>query len=527
MKERELFLAALDIEDPDARQAHLSVECAGDTELLARVESLLASHASQSQFLNTPVVEQIADVSGVVASATIAGDDASTRDDDPDATTLYSRGAAPMTKQQHDAEFETALGYLEPSTKPGSIGRLGHYEVLEVIGHGAFGTVLRAFDEKLHRVVAIKVMSPEMASTSPARKRFLREAQASAATRHEHVVSIYAVEEKPLPYLVMEFIPGVTLQQRLDEHGPLDVTSVLRIGRQIAEGLAAAHAQDLIHRDIKPANILLETGAREMVKVTDFGLARTADDASVTQSGTIVGTPMYMAPEQAMGLKLDQRADLFSFGSVLYQMVSGRPPFRASTTLAVLKRLAEDTPRPIREIIPETPQWLCDIITKLHAKNPDERYQSAREIADVLANCESQLKTHSGLKDFSLIPQAKSLPAAWWKWIAAAVVVLPLVAFGLSALNRPAIKLDLVEKRDVSREGEAPAEPQAAEKLDSERDGLRKLGSAGASRQVRKSEDRDADRNVAEWVLKNGGAVLLVNRGGLIENVADLQGQRA
>ena len=424
MKERELFLAALDIEDPDARQAHLSVECAGDTELLARVESLLASHASQSQFLNTPVVEQIADVSGVVASATIAGDDASTRDDDPDATTLYSRGAAPMTKQQHDAEFETALGYLEPSTKPGSIGRLGHYEVLEVIGHGAFGTVLRAFDEKLQRVVAIKVMAPEMAATSPARKRFLREAQASAAIRHEHVVSIYAVEEKPLPYLVMEFIPGVTLQQRLDEHGPLDVTSVLRIGRQIAEGLAAAHAQDLIHRDIKPANILLETGAREMVKVTDFGLARAADDASVTQSGTIVGTPMYMAPEQAMGLKLDQRADLFSFGSVLYQMVSGRPPFRASTTLAVLKRLAEDTPRPIREIIPETPQWLCDIITKLHAKNPDERYQSAREIADVLANCESQLKTHSGLKDFSLIPQAKSLPAAWWKWIAAAVVEL-------------------------------------------------------------------------------------------------------
>ena len=140
----------------------------------------------------------------------------------------------------------------------------------------------------------------------------------------------------------------------------------------------------------------------------------------------------------------------------------------------------------------------------------------------MLANCEVQLKAHSGLKDFSLIPQAKSPPAAWWKWIAAAVVVLPLVAFGLSALNRPAAKVDLVDKGQVSGEGEAPAEPQVAEKLDSERDDLAKHGSAGASRQVRKSEDRDADRDVAEWVLKNGGAVLLVNRGGLIENMADL-----
>lgn len=353
MKERELFLAALEIENPVARQAHLKTECGDDVALLARVEALLASHENQSQFLNTPVVEQIADVSDAVASATIADENGSTHDDDPDATTFYSNGNASMTKQQEDAEFEMALGYLEPSTKPGALGRLGHYEVLEVVGRGAFGTVLRAFDEKLQRVVAIKVMAPEMAATSPARKRFLREAQASAAIRHEHVVSIYAVEEKPLPYLVMEFIPGLTLQQRLDQTGPLDVPTVLRIGRQIAEGLAAAHAQDLIHRDIKPANILLESGVREMVKVTDFGLARTADDASLTQSGTIAGTPMYMAPEQAMGQKLDQRADLFSFGSVMYQMVSGRPPFRAATTLAVLKRLAEETPRPIREIFPK------------------------------------------------------------------------------------------------------------------------------------------------------------------------------
>jgi serine/threonine protein kinase len=160
----------------------------------------------------------------------------------------------------------------------------------------------------------------------------------------------------------------------------------------------------LIHRDIKPGNVLLEGGAQR-VKITDFGLARAADDASISQSGIIAGTPMYMAPEQAKGETLDQRADLFSLGSVLYQMAAGRSPFRATGTLAVLKRVAEDTPRPIREIIPETPQWLCDIISKLHAKNPDDRYQSAREVADVLADCEAQLKANAKLKDFSRIPR--------------------------------------------------------------------------------------------------------------------------
>ena len=212
------------------------------------------------------------------------------------------------------------LGFLAPATRPDSLGRIGHYEVLQVLGQGGFGIVFRAFDDVLHRVVAVKVLSPQMAATSPARKRFLREARSSAQVRHENVVQVYEVGEQPLPYIVMEFIPGETLQQRLDRTGPLDVAEVVRIGRQIAEGLAAAHATDLIHRDIKPGNVLLEARPRR-VKITDFGLARAADDASISQSGIIAGTPMYMAPEQAKGETLDQRADLFSLGSVLYQMV--------------------------------------------------------------------------------------------------------------------------------------------------------------------------------------------------------------
>jgi formylglycine-generating enzyme required for sulfatase activity len=155
---------------------------------------------------------------------------------------------------------------------------------------------------------------------------------------------------------------------------------------------------------------------------------------------------MYMAPEQALGHKLDQRADLFSLGSVLYQMVSGRPPFRASTTVAVLKRVAEDKARAIREIIPETPQWLCDIIAKLHAKNPDDRYQSAREVADVLADCEAQLKANAKLKDYSRIPCCKPQRSGRRKWVAATAALLPVLGFIISGI----IALAVLESAGVT-----------------------------------------------------------------------------
>ena len=254
--------------------------------------------------------------------------------------------------------------------------------------------------------MAIKVMAPQLATTSPPRKRFLREARAAAAVRHEHVVAIYAVEEQPIPYLVMEYVPGETLQQKLDRVGPLETPEVLRIGQQIACGLAAAHSQGLIHRDIKPSNILLESGIDPHVKITDFGLARAANDASLTYTGVIAGTPMYMAPEQTQGEVVDHRADLFSFGSVLYTMCSGRPPFRARTSTAVLKRVAEDTPRSVREIIPEVPQWLCDIIAKLHAKDPEDRFQSAKEVGDLLGRCLAELEQGQAIS----VGEAVSLP---------------------------------------------------------------------------------------------------------------------
>jgi serine/threonine-protein kinase len=306
--------------------------------------------------------------------------------------------AAPATtpKGEDDSEEDRLLdaadvqdavpSFLQPSENPAMLGRLGVYEILEVLGRGGMGVVVKGYDAELNRYVAIKVLAPHLASSAAARRRFAREAKAAAAVVHEHVVAIHNIlSAASPPYLVMSYIAGESLQQRIDRIGPLDIQEILRIGAQVAEGLAAAHAQGLVHRDIKPANILLENGV-ERVKITDFGLARAIDDASVTHSGYLAGTPQYMSPEQARGEGVDHRCDLFSLGSVLYAMGVGRSPFRAETTLAVLRRICEDAPRPIRELNPDIPAWLAEIVEKLHAKDPNNRFQSAGEVAELLRN---------------------------------------------------------------------------------------------------------------------------------------------
>jgi len=421
MTEEEIFLAAIDLARPADRATYLEKACGGNAELRRRVEALLAAHFKSGSFLDEPLGQQMG--SGPKPPGP---DHLKTR-------VANRRGDGDPNEGSPDGEEPADLRFLSPPTRPDSLGRIGHYEVLQVVGQGGFGIVLRAFDEVLHRMVALKVLAPAIAATSPARKRFLREARSYAQVRHENVVQLHAVEERPLPYLVMEFVPGETLQQRLDRTGPLDALEIVRLGRQIADGLAAAHATGLIHRDIKPGNVLIER-ENQRVRLTDFGLARTADDASLTQSGAVAGTPMYMAPEQVKGDSLDHRADLFSLGSVLYQMASGRPPFRAATTFAVLKRVVEDKPRPIRDVIPEIPQWLADVIAKLHAKNPEERFQSAREVADLLAECEAQLKGNA-----NAAPIAPSKPAAGrsgrWKRIATVAALVPVLVLALTEIT--------------------------------------------------------------------------------------------
>jgi eukaryotic-like serine/threonine-protein kinase len=325
------------------------------------------------------------------------------------------------------------LSFLSPPDQPGHLGRFGPYQVLGLLGKGGMGVVLKAWDPALRRTVAIKVLSPLLATSGPSRQRFTREAQAAAAVVHHHVVAIFHIDTDKasgLPYLVMPCIVGRSLQERIDREGPLDVTAILRIGTQAAAGLAAAHAQGIVHRDVKPANILLENGV-ERVVLTDFGLARAVDDASLTQSGVIAGTPQYMSPEQARGDLADHRSDLFSLGSVLYAMCTGRPPFRATSALAVLRRVSDEYARPIHDLNPAVPEGLVAVIEKLHAKDPAERYQTASEAAAALGQLLADLQKPSRRPAALPAARRKALPRRrGWQpaLVGAAALILALLA---------------------------------------------------------------------------------------------------
>ena len=336
------------------------------------------------------------------------------------------------------AERDHSLDFLAPSTAAGSLGRLGPYEVTELLGRGGFGVVLKAYDPALGRIVAIKVLAPQLATSAAARGRFAREARAAAAVVHDHVIAIHAVDSwNNLPYLVMPFVAGRSVQERVDRDGPLGVKEVLRIGIQTAQGLAAAHAQGLVHRDVKPSNILLENGV-ERVRLTDFGLARAVDDASLTQSGVVAGTPQYMSPEQARAESVDHRSDLFSLGSVLYFMCTGHSPFRASSTPAVLRRVSDDRPRPLREVNLDVPDWLVTIVDRLHEKDPANRFQSATEVADTLAGLLADVQRGVPITVRPKVPVPRHHKRRGRKPMIAAALMIPVLAVAVAAYENPA-----------------------------------------------------------------------------------------
>jgi serine/threonine protein kinase len=415
------------------------------------------------------------------------------------------------------------------------------------------GAVYLALDEALDRKIALKVMLPSSAANDRARERFLREARAAAAVRHVNVVTVYQVgEDCGVPFIAMEFLSGSPLDIYLERKGQLNISQVLRVGRETATGLAAAHALGVIHRDIKPANLWLEA-PNGHVKILDFGIAQRAGDPDadpLAGSRSPLGTPAFMSPEQARGKTIDHRSDLFSLGVVLYHLTTGRRPFEGDTTLAVLTSLIADEPQPVRSLNPDVPERLADLIHRLLAKNPDDRAASATEVGDELKRVASSRKLRAqetgrlvpppqvvyipvavepsessafdGLADEPAQPapvtptksrsNSRSRSSAQYRGplIAVGTTLLLAVAFiaGVSAFTgrnpRPVRDTQLAPPDTKDIKDTKPARP--APKLPP-------------------GERQYPDKRLAEWVTTRGGSVVTTD-GSTITAITDLPGRR-
>jgi WD40 repeat protein len=302
-----------------------------------------------------------------------------------------------------------SITFPDPPTDKGPLGRLGCLHMRRELGRGRFGVVYEAVDE-LDRLVAVKVLKPQLAADPSERYRFEREARKAAAVRHDHIVTVYRVGQEvdgALPYLVMEYLPGGTLAARLRRQGVIAPREAAELVRQAASGLAAAHAGGLVHRDVKPSNILL-AAVDGRAKITDFGLARVTEaTAAASQSGAMVGTPAYMSPEQitAPG-KVDGRSDVYSLGVILYEALTGERPFRGVAHL-VLAQVIHDDPRPPRKLNDSVPRDLETIVLKAMAKEPARRYPSAGELAGDLQRW---------LEGRPIQARRVAVPERTWRW---------------------------------------------------------------------------------------------------------------
>ena len=283
------------------------------------------------------------------------------------------------------AIFESIKPLLGPSDDPQSAGRIGNYEVTGLIGSGGMGVVVKAKDQSLDRIVAIKMLAPHLAMFETSRLRFQREAKAAAAVQHDGIISIHVVSShNGVPYFVMPYEAGPSLQQRIERQGRLSVEETLRVASQIANALNAAHQTGLVHRDIKPSNILLAPGT-ERALLSDFGLAQVCDQQNITQTGLVAGTPMFMSPEQARGETVDSRSDLFSLGSVIFMMLTGKPPVSGDNGYSIVRQIGGHPMPALRSVDSELPEWLERLVSRLHELDPEDRILSAAELAQLLS----------------------------------------------------------------------------------------------------------------------------------------------
>jgi len=344
-------------------------------------------------------------------------------------------GTQKLEADQHHSHRHTPSGLGGKS-----LGAIEHFDLLEPIGSGGMGFVYRAYDRRLHRLVALKILTPSMAATGAARQRFLREAQAAATIASPHVVPIHAVGQvAELPYLVMSLVDGPDLHRWILEAGPLPMVQSLRIAHQVAAGLLAAHQQGIVHRDVKPGNILILPSIMQ-ASLTDFGLAMVADEASLTNSGLTPGTPSYMSPEQARGETIDARSDWYSLGCVLYCMLVGHPPFRGPHAMAILTRLQQEDPKPPSHYRAEIPPWLDRLVMQLLVRDPERRLTDGLTIARLFSDCVQHLEHPGGHSvPAELIEKSRANGRRRFLAVGMVVSILCLFLAGWWAVNKQAI----------------------------------------------------------------------------------------
>ena len=276
------------------------------------------------------------------------------------------------------------------STTPSTVD---NFAIKGLIGRGGMGQVYRGFDAKLDRDIAIKVLHPSRAQDEVSKKRFLRESKTAASINHPSIVTIYQIgEHDRLPYIAMQLINGPNLSEyRSQQGGLIPIPEAVRIGREISEGLAAAHEKDLVHRDIKPDNILLEE-PNQHVRIIDFGLAHEAGDQEgrLTIDNAVIGTPAYMSPERIGTDEVNAKSDLFGLGVILYEMISGKLPFDGKSMVSILAAISRGKPTAIDMLVPDMPQDLADLIMQLLSSERDKRPADANEVAERLESIEKQ-----------------------------------------------------------------------------------------------------------------------------------------
>jgi serine/threonine protein kinase/Leucine-rich repeat (LRR) protein len=346
----------------------------------------------------------------------------------------FSEQSEPYETQGGVADAMAAVPTFGPPVEPGEVGALGPYRIIKQLGKGGMGAVYAALDTRLDRKIALKVMLPSYAAIPSAKDRFLREARAAAKVSHDNVVTVHEADDRNgVPYIAMQYLEGYPLDEYLKKKGEMAMPQILRIARETAAGLEAAHKLGLIHRDIKPGNLWLEA-PNGRVKLLDFGLARPVDsDVELTKSGVVVGTPAYMSPEQAQGERVDARSDLFSLGVLLYRLSTGQLPFPGNTTMAVLMALGTKDPVPVRSLKPELPEVFARLVHDLLAKDPARRPESATEVIRRLRD----LNRNPNSLPVASMPQVSMIDAA-----APNYVPIPI---GMASMANPFEDIDLTD----------------------------------------------------------------------------------